>query len=166
LELLLLTHLTGRAYWQAAAAAAWQRGRGYFAVAALLWTSGWLAGKLSLSQVLAAAAAGAVLWGFYFALGFRSFSKGAQANILGLTLTLLLPLATWLVTQAGWPHAAALLPPGSIYSAAVNEPSFLWLAGPLAAGLAALLLATWGQTACERELRGWYERHHGVKVVD
>jgi hypothetical protein len=32
--------------------------------------------------------------------------------------------------------------------------------------LAALLLATWGQTACERELRGWYERHHGVKVVD
>ena len=39
LELLLLTDLEARDYWQAAAAAAWTRGRGYFAVAVLLWVT-------------------------------------------------------------------------------------------------------------------------------
>ena len=39
LELLLLTRLDARDYWEAAAAAAWRRGRGYFAVAVLLWAA-------------------------------------------------------------------------------------------------------------------------------
>jgi hypothetical protein len=163
LELLLLTHLDGTAYWHAAAAAAWRRGRGYFAVAALLWLAAWLAGKATLTQVAAALAAGVVLWGLYFALGFRAFSKGRQANTLGLALTLLLPLATWLVMRAGWPDVATLLPPGSVYAATTNGPSLLWALGPLSYGLFALALAQWSQRRCEEQLRGWYSAHHGAK---
>src|SRR5262245_2442565 len=66
LELLLLTDLEPNDYWEAAAAAAWQRGRGYLALAGILWTAGWLAGRLSLGQALAAAASGVLLWGLYF----------------------------------------------------------------------------------------------------
>src|SRR5207248_11572382 len=83
LELLLLTRLDARDYWEAAAAAAWRRGRGYFAVAVILWMAAGVAGKASIPQVLAALAAATVLWGLYFVLGFRAFSRGSQANGLG-----------------------------------------------------------------------------------
>jgi len=161
LELLLLTHLDGRAYWQAAAAAAWRRGRGYFAVALILWLAAALAGKLAPAQCLAALAAGVVLWGLYFALGFRAFAKGRQANTLGIALTLLAPIATWLLLAGGWPDVAAWLPPGSVYSAAMGV-TWSALAGLLAAGLAALMIARSARTGCNRELRRWYEAHHGV----
>ena len=45
LELLLLTRLEARDYWEAAAAAAWRRGRGYLGVALLLWTAAAIAGR-------------------------------------------------------------------------------------------------------------------------
>ena len=45
LELLLLSRLEARDYWNAAAAAAWKRGRGYFGVALLLWASAVVAGQ-------------------------------------------------------------------------------------------------------------------------
>src|SRR5262249_40027323 len=95
LELLLLTRLSAREYWDAAAAAAWRGGRGYFAVALLLWLAALLAGRISPLQMLAALAAGVVLWGLYFSLGFRAFARGVQANTLGLLLTLGLPLLAW-----------------------------------------------------------------------
>src|SRR5262249_49174741 len=46
LELLLLTHLQGEDYWDAAAAAAWRRGRGYFGVAVLLWAAAAISGRV------------------------------------------------------------------------------------------------------------------------
>lgn len=165
LELLLLTHLDGRSYWQAAATAAWHRGRGYFAVALVLWFAALLAGKLDITQALAALSAGAILWGLYFALGFRAFAKGAQANTLALTLTLLLPIGTWLLLAGGWPSAAAWLPPGSVYGAAKNV-SWAWLVGPLSGGLLALVVARRGRTNCDAELRRWYEGHHGAAAAE
>jgi hypothetical protein len=165
LELLLLTHLDGRAYWHAAASAAWRRGRGYFAVAVLLWLAAAIAGKLTLAQALAACAAGVILWGLYFALGFRAFAKGMQANTLGIVLTLLAPIVTWLLLAGGWSSAAAWLPPGSVFGAA-QDVSWSWMAGPVTAGLAALWIAQVTREHCDTELRRWYERHHGVAAVE
>src|SRR5262249_33709435 len=111
LELLLLTQLTGRDYWGAAAAAAWRRGRGYFLVALLLWIAACIAGQLSIAEAFAACAAGLLLWGLYFALGFRAFARGVQANGLGLLLTLGLPFVAYFLSVMGWPTLAALTPP-------------------------------------------------------
>src|SRR5262249_42735787 len=104
LELLLLTRLSGRDYWGAAAAAAWKRGQGYFAVAVLLWAAGCYAGHLSIFQMLAAAATGVLLWALYFTLGFRAFARGLHANGFGMVLTVGLPLLAFLAYQAGWPR--------------------------------------------------------------
>src|SRR5579862_7858155 len=79
LELLLLTRLEPRDYWNAAAAAAWKRGRGYFAIALMLWCAAALAGRMTFTQLLVAVAVGETLWGLYFALGFRAFARGARA---------------------------------------------------------------------------------------
>src|SRR5262245_54827032 len=92
LELLLLTRLDGRDYWNAAAAAAWSRGRGYFAVAMLLWSAALISGKATVFDVAGAVAAGVLLWGLYFSLGFRQFARGVQGNGLGMLLTVGLPL--------------------------------------------------------------------------
>src|SRR5205823_5769883 len=62
LELLLLTDLSGRDYWDAASAAAWRRGRGYFAVAVILWLAAAVAGQATVAQVAGAVAAAVALW--------------------------------------------------------------------------------------------------------
>lgn len=163
LELLLLTDLDSRAYWQAAATAAWRRGRGYFVVALLLWLAALLAGKLEVTQMLAALAAGVVLWGLYFALGFRAFAKGLQANTLGVALTVMLPIATWLLLAGGWPELSRWLPPGSVYGA-VQGITWSGMAGVLVAGLTALMIARNAQERCDQDLRRWYQAHHGVQA--
>jgi hypothetical protein len=165
LELLLLTRLTGHDYWGAAAAAAWRRGRGYFLIALLLWIAACIAGQLSVAQVFAACAAGMLLWGLYFALGFRAFARGVQANGLGLLLTLGLPFAAYSLTVMGWPKLADLTPPGCVYAVGAGTLSLPWLCGPLLAGAAALLIARRALTHCLDDLRTWYEAHHGRKVL-
>ncbi|HZT81369.1 MAG TPA: hypothetical protein VFA26_14160, partial [Gemmataceae bacterium] len=165
LELLLLTRLGPRDYWDAAAAAAWRRGRGYFGVAALLWLAAVLAGKVAVLPALAALAAGVLLWAMYFALGFRAFTRGQQANGLGMALTLGLPLAAFACFQAGWPRLAALAPPGGVYGAAAGLAAPDWLPGALLAGGVALAVARHALARCDGELRRWYEQHHGRKVV-
>ncbi len=166
LELLLLTGLDGRAYWEAAASAAWRRGRGYFAVALLLWLAAWIGGQASVLQMLAALCAGVMLWGLYFAAGFRAFARGMQAGSLGLVLTLLLPIAACLLSRFGWPGFAALLPPGGVYFGFTAAPGLLWAIGPLLVGSLALSLAHTARNGCVAELRRWYEQHHGAKVLD
>jgi hypothetical protein len=166
LELLLLTRLGARDYWEAAAAAAWRRGRGYFAVAVLLWLAAVVAGQCGPGQALAALAAGVVLWGLYFALGFRAFSRGLQANGLGLLLTLGLPLLAFALYRAGWPAVGVLVPPGSVYAAGDDPPSWGWALGPVVAAAAALAAGRYALAGCDRELRAWYNRHHGSKVLD
>jgi hypothetical protein len=163
LELLLLTQMDGMDYWEAAAAAAWSRGRGYFAMAALLWFAGAAAGRLSLVDALAALAAGVALWGLYFAVGFQAFARGIQANALGMLLTLGLPLVAWVLFRLRCPDLATLIPAGSVYGA--GEGLALWVAGAVLAAAFALDLARQGQAICDAQLRRWYELHHGRKVM-
>src|SRR5262249_38089996 len=129
LEMLLLTRLDAHDYWHAAAAAAWRRGRGYFAVAVVLWAAAVAAGQVSVGQLLAATAAGVILWGLYFALGFRAFSRGLQANGLGLLLTVGLPALAYGFYRVGCPSLAALVPPGSVYGPGTRPPSLTWVFG-------------------------------------
>jgi hypothetical protein len=163
LELLLLTDLGPEDYWHAATAAAWRRGRGYFLVAVLLWVCLVLSGRAGLGQVLVAAASGVVLWGLYFALGFRAFARGQQANRLGLTLTVGLPLlACWLY----WSDLAvlgALVPAGGVYLPTTDSPASTWLPGPTMAALTTLLVGRRTLRHCDADLRRWYDRHHGRK---
>ncbi len=166
LELLLLTDLDGRDYWQAAAAAAWRRGRGYFAVALLLWAAALGAGRVTAGQALAAAATGVLLWCLYFALGFRAFGRGRQSNGLGLLLTLGLPLVAWAAGKAGWPLLAALVPPGAVYLAGSANLAGAWLAGSLLAAGLAIVIGRRALAQCLPQLRQWYEEHHGRKIMD
>jgi hypothetical protein len=161
LELLLLTGLEPRDYWQAAAAAAWRRGRGYFIVAVILWLAAASAGQMNAGQVAGALAAGVLLWSLYFTLGFRAFSNGMQANGLGSLLTLGLPLVAAGLGRSAWPALAALVPPGNVYQISAGKPSLAWAAGALLAGLGAVLLGRHALAHCDRDLRRWYELHHG-----
>jgi hypothetical protein len=165
LELLLLTQLDGRDYWGAAAAAAWKRGQGYFAVAVLLWAAACWAGQLSGLQAMAAAAMGVLLWALYFTLGFRAFARGIQANGSGMLLTVGLPLLAFLAHQAGWPLIAAITPPGGVQAASRGISSLAILSGALLAGAATLMVARRALTNCVGDLRAWYERHHGRKAL-
>ena len=162
LELLLLSRLEAGDYWNAAAAAAWKRGRGYFGVALLLWASAVVAGQTTLCQAVAAVAGGVLLWGLYFALGFRAFARGAQANGLGMLLTVGLPLAAYALFRLDWPALAALTPPGCVYGAGVGAA---WLPGAVGIAVLALLVARHSQVRADRDLRDWYGRSHGQKVM-
>jgi hypothetical protein len=166
LELLLVTELTPEDYWRAAGAAAWRRGRGYFAVSMFLWSAGVIAGKLGVLAAFGSLAAAVILWGFYFALGFWGFSRGQQANSLGLVLTIGLPAVALGMHHLGWPQLAALLPPAGVHEAAAGSPVFFWLPGIMMAGGATIVLARLARQQCDRELRVWFSRHHGRKAQD
>jgi hypothetical protein len=166
LELLLLTSLRGQDYWQAAALAAWRRGRGYLAVAALLWTTAAVSGSIGVSQALGGLAAGVVLWGLYFALGFWAFSRGIQANKLGMMLTIGFPALAFTFVKLGWPSLSGLVPPGSVYYAAGMVPSLTWVSGVAASAAIMLFTARWTVRHCETQLRNWYSAHHGAMVLD
>jgi hypothetical protein len=165
LELLLLTRLQAHDYWDAAAAAAWQRGRGYFFVALVLWGAAVGAGKVSIIQAAGALAAGVLLWCIYFALGFRAFSRGMQANGLGLLLTLALPLLACFSERSNLGFLTPLVPPGSVYAASAHTPGLLWALGPAVTAAVALVVGRIALARCEPELRLWYEKHHGRKLM-
>lgn len=166
LELLLLTELDGVDYWSAAAAAAWRRGRGYFAVALILWLALGLAGRASWLQVAAGVSAGVLLWGFSFALGFRAFSRGVHANGLGSLLTLGIPAITAVLLLARVPILPALFPPGAVYLALTRPPSLAWVVGPVLVAGVTLAIARTARSRCETELRAWYDKNQGIKVLD
>jgi hypothetical protein len=165
LELLLLAPLRPHDYWDAASAAAWKRGRGYFGVACLLWSAAWLSDQADSMQIIAALASGVLLWGLYFALGFRAFSRGLQANGLGMSLTLGLPILAYGLFKVGWPTVAALIPPAGVQLAMRQPADWQWLLGPVLTGTVALIVSRYGLAHCDRELRLWYEAHHGSKVM-
>ncbi len=166
LELLLLTQLAPRDYWDAAAAAAWRRGRGYFLVAMLLWAAALVGGRVGAAEAAGALAAGVLLWGLYFALGFRAFVRGEQAGGLGMVLTVGLPLGAFALTRMGWPLAGAWLPPGMVYRAGAGPVALAWLAGPILTAGLALVVARRSLAECDARLRRWYDQHHGSKVMN
>jgi hypothetical protein len=165
LELLLLTHLEPQDYWDAAAAAAWRRGRGYFAVALILWAAAAVSGHSSAAQVVTALAGGVLLWACYFTLGFRAFAHGLQANGLGTLLTIGLPLGAYALYYLDWPVLAAFLPPGLVYGASVAPLSLGQISGVLFLATATLFVARQTLTHCDAQLRRWYSAHHGHKVL-
>ena len=113
----------------------------------------------------AAIASGTLLWGLYFALGFRAFACGTQANGLGLLLTVGLPLAAYGLARAGWGSLAGRLPPGATYQASVGGASEVWVIGTGLAGGLALLVTRQALSQCDAALRAWYGLHHGAKVM-
>ena len=164
LELLLLSGLDARDYWNAAAAAAWKRGRGYFAVALLLWASAVVAGRMTAGQAGAAAAAGVLLWGLYFTLGFRAFARGPQANGLGVLLTVGLPLAAYGLFRLDWPALAVLTPPGCVYQRRRRRPGVHRVIRPRD-GRRPYAGRRPPAGPRDRDLRAWYDRSHGAKVM-
>jgi hypothetical protein len=160
LELLLLTDLQPQDYWHAAAAAAWRRGRGYLFIAAGLWIAAVIGGRLTLLAALAAVASAVLLWGLYFALGFRAFARGQAANGLGMLLTLGLPLATVALSRIG---LGSWLPPGMVHAAGNGQ---IPLVGALLAAALTLWVARQSLAECDTRLRLWYDTHHGAKVVN
>lgn len=166
LELLLLTQLSARDYWNAAAAAAWRRGRGYFYVAVLLWAAAGLAGKATVLELLVSLSAGVILWALYFVLGFRAFARGLQANGFGILLTVGLPLCSYALYRGQWPALAALLPPGSIYAPVAGLSPWFWVPGPLLGAVLSVVIARRALAYCEEELRHWYELYHGSKGME
>jgi hypothetical protein len=164
LELLLLTRLEARDYWEAASAAAWRRGKGYLGVALVLSLAGLAAGRTRLPEALAAGGAAAILWALYFALGFRGFARGGQANGVGILLTVGLPFAAYALSTLGMAGFAGLLPPGMVHGA-YRGPGLVWLAGPLAMALLSLAIARHSLRTGDRDLRRWYDLHHGQKVA-
>ncbi len=166
LELLLLTELQPLDYWRAAAAAAWKRGRGYFAVALLLWLAAAVAGRMSAVQVAGSILAGLLLWSCYFTLGFRAFARGVQANGLGMLLTVGVPLLAFALYRMQLPLLGELLPPGLVYGSGSAEPRWGWLL--LSAGLLAMAtvwIAIRSLERCDRDLRRWYDLNQGRKVM-
>jgi hypothetical protein len=163
LELLLMTNLDGGDYWHASLAAAWRRGRGYLFVAGLLWLAMLVSGRATPAQVGASVAAGLVLWAFSFAVGFGAFSNGIQANGLGTLMTIGLPLVAAGLYRTGVPELAALVPPGAVYTALSEEPTWIWLPGPLVAAAITLWLSRRVLGTCEAHLRTWYDRNQGIQ---
>jgi hypothetical protein len=80
-------------------------------------------------------------------------------------LTVGLPLVTFGLERAGWPVLAALLPPGTTYSASTAPLSVPWVAGAVLAGGLAHVIARRAMRHCDAQLRDWYSRHHGAKVM-
>src|SRR4029077_8454473 len=98
----------------------------------------------------------AILWSFYFVLGFRAFSRGSQGNGLGMMLTVGVPLATYALFRAAMPMVAMLLPPGTVYGPVAGYPPMYWLLGPVLGAALTLFLARRTLARCDRELREWY----------
>lgn len=165
LEVFLMTELDVHDYMRASAAAAWNRGRGYFLAALILWIAGAVAGRYPWSQLIAITVAGGSLVVLYFAIGFRWFAQGAGNTSLGFLMTFLVPLGAWALGANGWSAVARWLPPGNVYYAATTPI----LIGPIVGcSLISLLTAAWLIRETVRtfdvELRLWYDANHGKRA--
>lgn len=166
LELLLLTDLTAGDYWHAARSAAWKRGRGYLLAAGVLWLALGVSGRNTWPEVLAAALGGGLLWGLFFAIGFRLFAAAGQTNGVASLLTLGLPMVLVGLVRGGWDGAVPFVPPGLCYAPTGLGFSAEW--GVAAVGTAGLTawLARRGLARCDADLRRWYDANQGKKSVE
>jgi hypothetical protein len=164
LELLLLSELTGRDYWHASLAAAWRRGRGYLAIAAILWLALAISGPVAWYEAAAAAVGGAVLWMFSFAVGFRAFSTGNQASGVASLLTLGLPLLLFVLLRTGLDTLAGFVPTAACYLPLKTGLTGSWAAGLALTTAATVYLTRRGLGRCEAELRAWYDANQGRRT--
>jgi len=164
LELLLLTDLDGRDFWRASLAAAWRRGHDYLYIAALLWVSLAVAGRVAWYEAVAAAAGGAALWAFSFAVGFRAFCTGNQASGVASLLTLGLPVLLFALLRGGYDTAAAFVPTAACFLPLKTGLTWTWAAGLTLTATTAAILTRRGLARCGTELRAWYDANQGRKA--
>jgi hypothetical protein len=165
LELLLLTDLSPADYWNASLAASWRRGRGYLAAAAILWAALGISGRVPWPAVVSSAAAGVLLWGFSFAVGFRGFSTGRQTSGLASLLTLGTPLLLVLCVRANNPDLANLLPVGLVFTPLDPGLRPTWYAAYLLLTLGTVALTRFSLARCDGSLRAWYDRNQGLHAA-
>jgi hypothetical protein len=61
---------------------------------------------------------------------------------------------------------SALLPVGAVYEALIGRPSLTWLVGPVATAAVTLVVARTARRQCVGELRAWFDKNQGAKVLD
>ena len=163
LELLLLTDLDAIDYWNAGAAAAWQRGRGYFAVRADVvggtrgvgkgkpWTGGGRGGVRG-SAVGTAFGAGIP--------GLCPRDAGEQAGNdphVGAADIGVLAIQSWASGAGGIGPAGQHLPADD------KGTALSWLPGPLLAAAVTLVVGRRTLRYCDADLRRWYSQNRGSK---
>jgi hypothetical protein len=158
LELLLLTGLEARDYWRASARAAWCRGKGYFAVALVLWLAAWTAGTIGVQEFVGSVFAGVALCFLYFALGFRAMCRGKKTTVLAFFLTVGLPLLTLFFYRLGFEELAAWAPPAIIYQSSLGVSFWKCGSGIMLWSSIALVVSRRALVHGHAELRLWYER--------
>jgi hypothetical protein len=165
LELLLLTELRPIDYLRASAAAALNRGLGYFVAALFLWTAGLVAGRYGLGQWMLAVGAGATLVLVYFAVSFRTFARNRASVAIGFLLSVGLPLLVWAAGASGLASFARVFPPGLVfYATRPGEPVTEAFGAILATIVAAAYLLFRACTTFDAELRQWYDENHGKRT--
>jgi hypothetical protein len=164
LELLLLSDLSGHDYWRASLAAAWRRGYDYLIFAGMLWVSLAVSGRVAWHDALAAALGGLLLWGFSFAVGFRSFSTGRHSSGLASGLTLGFPILLAILIRANLEPVAAFIPTALCYLPLKSGVTETWLAGFAVTLAITVRLTDRGLSHCDRELRAWYDANQGRKT--
>jgi hypothetical protein len=76
------------------------------------------------------------------------------------------PLVTFVFVKANLIGPAAITPPGAVYLAQTMGVGLLWALAPTLIAIATLWSARRSLAMCELHLRKWYDRNHGLKMVD
>lgn len=166
LELLLLSELEGKDYAHAAFSAAWARGKGYLLGSFALWLALGFSGRADWFCVLGAIFGGCLLWMLSFAIGFRSFAKGAQTSGIASLFTIGLPLSLVILNRLGLEQFSGILPHGWCYAPLKTGVNLYWAIGIFAGiSLTAYLLHS-GFKNCVTDLQSWYDKNHGQTSVE
>jgi len=165
LELLLLTDLREQDYWHASLAASWRRGRGYLLAASFLWVGLAVSGRNDWLEVLGTACAAVLVWGFSFAVGFRSFAHGAQTSGLASLLVLGVPMLMVGLLKLGYPSLAHFTPIGLLYLPLTLSLTPVWFIAYGILTVGTLLLTKIGLAQCDAGLRRWYDANQGQQAT-
>lgn len=162
LEIFLMTPLAPDDYVEASWRASWRRGRGYLYCAAVLWTAGWLGGRISAPQLLLAIAGAASLLLFFFAVGHHALAESSRGTSMGFGLSVVLPLGVWGLAHTPAEGLATVIPPGPVYFA-IADPHRGWIVGAASVALAAAAAALLHRTmrGFDEALRHWYDANVG-----
>jgi hypothetical protein len=161
LELLLLTDLTAKDYWNAARRAAWRRGRGYLVAAAVLWIAMAISERCRIVDAIAAALGSGLFVAFAFTVGFRGFATGRQSNGAASLLVLGTPMLLFAAWSLGSTTVAAFIPPAATFLPLKTGITIEWAAGFTMLAIVTITMGRVGLKHCDADLRAWYDTHQG-----
>lgn len=172
LELLLVSPATPDQYLEASAAACWTRGRWYLAMASVVWTGAWIAGRIGPGALVALHLVSACYLVAFFAVSFWNFPRldsERSVALWGLGLSLGIPAFTGLLLWARLTLLAALTPLGAVYLLALPVQAaeamsglswpllWSWIAlGELLWLAAGLILLARGRATFDGAIRHWF----------